>query len=119
MMRETRHMSLLKSLKKATVILLVSGMTQYVFAVDGTMHGSASSKSARSSYSSLKKDLHLSLHSGFNFNSNKSFNFHKVNRVTMFNSVVTYQKGNVTYFLPYKHKTVLQKFKTPTAPAIR
>jgi hypothetical protein len=37
----------------------------------------------------------------------------------MFNSVVTYQKGNVTYFLPYKHKTVLQKFKTPTAPAIR
>jgi hypothetical protein len=33
-----------------------------------------------------------------------------------FNSVITYQKGNVTYVIPSKNKTILQKFKTPEKP---
>ena len=101
--------------KKNTIIFLVVGLTQGVFAVDGTMNGGGSKKS---SFSTIKKDLNLSLRSGFSI-SNKSFGYRKSNKSMMFNSVMSFQKGNVTYFLPYKNRTILQKFKTPVAPSIR
>ncbi len=101
--------------KKTAIIFLIIGFTQYVFAVDGTMNGGGSKKN---SFSSIKKDLNLSLRSGFNI-SNKSFGYKKSNKAMMFNSMMSFQKGNVTYFLPYKNKTILQKFRTPSAPSIR
>ena len=111
----SNHKSSLWFAKKITIIFLVVGLAQGVFAVDGTMNGGGSKKS---SFSTIKKDLNLSLRSGFNI-SNKSFGYKKSNKAMMFNSVMSFQKGNVTYFLPYKNRTILQKFKTPVAPSIR
>jgi hypothetical protein len=99
---------------KAAIAAVVFSISQYVFAIDGTLGGGVKSKST---FSTLKKDLTLSLKSGYSFNGNKSFNSRS--QRGMFNSVVSYQKGNVTYYLPYKNKPVLQKFKTPSAPVIR
>ena len=99
--------------------MAIFGMTQYVFAVDGTLNGGGRSKSKNSTFSSIKKDLNISLKSGYNFNGNKSFGFQKKGKVSMFNSMVSYQKGNVTYYMPYHNKPILQKFKTPSAPVIR
>jgi hypothetical protein len=104
-------------IRKTLVVMAIFGLTQYVFAVDGTLNGGG--KSRKSTFSNIKKDLNLSLKSGYSFNGNKSFGFDKKGRISMFNSVVSYQKGNVTYYLPYKNKPVLQKFKTPSAPVIR
>jgi hypothetical protein len=101
--------------KKIAIIFMIVGFTQYVFAVDGTLNGGGSKKN---SFSTIKKDLNLSLRSGFNI-SNKSFGYKKSNKTMMFNSMMSFQKGNVTYFIPYKNKTILQKFKTPSAPSIR
>jgi len=101
------------------VVMAIFGLTQYVFAVDGTMNGGGNSKSKNSTFSNIKKDLNISLRSGYNFKNNKSFGFQKSGKNAMFNSVVSYQKGNVTYFFPSRNKPLLQKFKTPSAPVIR
>jgi hypothetical protein len=84
-----------------------------VFAVDGIV---SKSKSAKSAYSNMKKNLSLSLSSGYTYRDNRSFGFKKSGKDNTFNSVITYQKGNITYMLPYKNKSALQRFKTPEKP---
>ena len=93
------------------VALLFVSVT--VFAVDGIVSKSKSSKAA---YSNMKKNLSLTLNSGFSYRDNRSFGFRRMGKENSFNSVITYQKGNITYMLPYKNKTVLNKFKTPEKP---
>jgi hypothetical protein len=84
-----------------------------VFAVDGIVSKSKSSKAA---YSNMKKNLSLSLGSGFSYRDNRSFGFKRMGKDNSFNSIITYQKGNITYILPYRNKSVLNKFKTPQKP---
>jgi hypothetical protein len=115
-MDKPKHSTLKNVCKKIATIFLVVSLTQTVFAVDGTMNGGGKAK--KSSFSNIKKNLNISLRSGFNI-SNKSFNSRQGDKVTMVNSMMSFQKGNVTIFIPYKTKTFMQKFKTPMAPAIR
>lgn len=84
-----------------------------VFAVDGIV---MKSKSTKSSFSNMKKNLTLSLREGFYYKDNKSFGYRKNGGTSAFNSVITYQKGNVTYIMPYRNKVILNKFKTPQKP---
>ena len=94
--------------------VLILGITHAVFAVDGIV---TKSRSSKASFSNLKKNLSLSLHSGFSYHDNKSFGFKKVDKDHFFNSMISFQKGNITYILPYKNKMLLHKFKTPQKPA--
>jgi len=43
-------------------------------------------------------------------------NIEKAPQQTTLQSIITYQKGNTIFILPYKHKVLLPKFKTPEAP---
>ena len=43
-------------------------------------------------------------------------NVEKAPQQTTLQSIITFQKGNTTFILPYKHKVILPKFKTPEAP---
>ena len=86
-----------------------------VFAVDGIVSKSKS-KSSKAAYSNMKKNLSLGLGSGFSYRDNRSFGFKRMGKDNSFNSIITYQKGNITYILPYKNKSVLNKFKTPQKP---
>ncbi len=118
-MKPVNHKKPMQFIRKILVVLAIFGLTQYVFAVDGTMNGGGNKKSKNSTFSNIKKDLNISLRSGYNFSNNKSFGFQKSGKISMFNSMVSYQKGNVTYFFPSRNKPLLQKFKTPSAPVIR
>jgi hypothetical protein len=118
-MQSLNHKIPTQFIRKTLVVLAIFGLTQYVFAVDGTMNGGGNKKSKNSTFSTIKKDLNISLKTGHNFNNNKSFGFQKKGSISMFNSMVSYQKGNVTYFFPSRNKPALQKFKTPSAPVIR
>lgn len=100
---------------KAAIVAVVFAMSQYVFAIDGTLGGG---KGKTSTFSTLKKDLNISLKSGYSFGNNKTYGSSR-NQKGMLNSVISYQKGNITYYVPMKNKPVLQKFKTPSAPVIR
>ncbi len=119
-MKPSQNNLLTRFAKKVLVLTVLFSMAQYVFAVDGNMNGGGSrSKTSKSKFSTIKSDLNLSLKYGYSYNGNKSFDFRKTNNVILVNSVVTYKKGNVTYILPYKNKIILQRFKTPAAPAVR
>ncbi len=101
-------------LKKGfAALILFIGISQLALAVDGII---VKSKSSKSSFSNMKKNLTLTLHSGFSYHDNRSFGFNKIEKTRSFNSIISYQNGNVTYILPYKNKTLLQKFKTPQKP---
>lgn len=101
---------------KVLVLSAVMGLGQFVFAVDGvlTSGGGKNSKT----FSTIKKDLQFSLKSGYTLHGVHSARG-KGMKQGMYNTVVSYQKGNVTYYLPYKSRPVLSKFKTPSAPVIR
>ena len=79
-------------------------------AVDGII---VKSKSSKSTFSNMKKNLTLTLHSGFSYNDNKTFGFKKNERHNNFKTIISYQKGNIKYNIPFKNKVILQKFKTP------
>lgn len=99
--------------KKAGVLSIGLTLSICVFAIDGIV---MKSKSGKSSFSNMKKNLSLSLREGFSYKDNKSFGFKRNGHTVMFNNVITYQKGNITYILPYRNKVVLNKFKTPQKP---
>lgn len=84
-----------------------------VYAVDGIVTKSKSSKAA---YSNMKKNLSLSLSSGYNYHDTRSVSLKKSSREHSINTLITYKKGNISYILPIKTRTVLQKFKTPEKP---
>lgn len=100
-------------IRQSIALLAVLVLSHAVFAVDGIV---VKSKSSKASFSNMKKNLTLNLNAGFTYNSNRSFGFRKTGKENMFNSVIAYQKGNITYMLPYKNKSILQKFKTPQKP---
>lgn len=97
--------------KKLVVVLALFSMAHYVFAVDGTIDGGKKSKA----FSTLKSDLNFSLKSGYTYRGNKNFGTRRTLNTVQSNSVITYQRGNVTWVLPYRNKTtILNKFKTPS-----
>jgi lactam utilization protein B len=64
----------------------------------------------------MKKNLTLSLNAGYSYKDNRSFGFKKMGSNEQFSSMITYQKGNITYVLPYKNKALIHRFKTPQKP---
>lgn len=94
-------------------LLVVSG---WVFAIDG-IFGVKAARTA--TFSTFKKDLNLSLRSGFTFQGNKAMDRTSSSSKVVLNGFVTLQKGNVYYHIPNNHKVILSKFKTPSAPVIR
>jgi hypothetical protein len=102
-----------KILRIAIALVMVFTISITVYAIDGIL---MKSKSSKSSLSNMKKHLSLSLREGFSYRDNKAFGYKRHGNMVMFNNVITYQKGNVTYIIPYKYKIVLNKFKTPTKP---
>lgn len=101
------------SITKSIALVAVIVFSHAAFAVDGIV---VKSKSSKASFSNMKKNLTLNLNAGFTYSGNRSFGFKKTGKENMFNSVISYQKGNITYMLPYKNKSILQKFKTPQKP---
>ena len=112
-MAKPTSISIGKIFKKMTVMSIALTLSVCVFAIDGIV---MKSKSGKSSFSNMKKNLSLSLREGFSYKDNRSFGFKRNGHTVMFNNVISYQKGNITYVLPYRNKVVLNKFKTPQKP---
>ena len=100
-------------IKKSIAFFAVIVLSHAVLAVDGII---IKSKSSKASFSNIKKNLTLNMNAGFTYKGNRSFGFKKVGKENMFNSVISYQKGNITYMIPYKNRGILQRFKTPQKP---
>ena len=112
-MLQSHNISFNKFMRLVSALTLVLAISATVYAIDGIV---MKSKSSKSNFSNMKKHLSLSLRDGFSYRDNKAFGYKRHGNTVMFNNVITYQKGNVTYIVPYKNRVVLNKFKTPTKP---
>jgi hypothetical protein len=113
-----RHIRIARLIRNAGIFAILFTAAQYVFAVDGKLN-SGGGNSGSTSFSHLKKDLNISLRYNLTYQGNRSFGFRQNDRVTTFNSLMTYQHGNVTIAMPYRHNVILPRFRTPSASAIR
>jgi hypothetical protein len=118
-MRIPNHKKPLGARSLVIAAMLTVSITSVVFAIDGVLTNGGRSASTKNSYSNLKKDLRMSLNSGFMFHDNRNMGSLKGGKSGQLNSVMSVQKGNVTLFLPMKTKPVMNRFRTPTAPPVR
>ena len=87
----------------------------YVFAIDGTF---GSSKAGSTTLALIRSRMDVSLNSGYQFQSNRNMGMQPGSK-GMYQSIISYQKGNFTYNVPVRQPQVMVKFKTPVAPVIR
>ncbi len=100
-------------IKPTLLLLIVISFSIYVFGIDGT-NGTIKKSNV---FSSIKSDLRLSLHSGFQYSGSKILNIQRTPTSVITNSIVTYQKRNVTWVVPQKTKvSIFNRFKTPSQP---
>jgi hypothetical protein len=71
------------------------------------------SKNTKVVFSNLKSTMNFSLRNGMMYRSNKVVSTQRCEKSVLYNSVVTYSKGNTIYIIPHKQSLFVSKFKTP------
>jgi len=61
--------------------------------------------------STLRNSIGFNLKTGLSYKGSLLTSTKTVGNSIMANSLVTYQKGNITYIIPYKHKIVVPEMK--------
>lgn len=97
-------------IKKAAIILALVSATTVVFADRGT--GRKSNKvrtnlNINPSSASLKTTILANIKNGLSYKGSFLANRQVNNTVISSNTLMTYQKGNTTYILPYKNKVAV------------
>jgi len=65
-------------------------------------------------FNTLKNSIGFNLKSNLKYRGNTILNQQKVGNSIFTNSIVSYQKGNTIYILPYKQKVLIQSY-SPSA----
>ncbi|HMK26147.1 MAG TPA: hypothetical protein VK483_08965 [Chitinophagaceae bacterium] len=99
------------SRKLAVILLLVvSAAGAYATLGDGKSKSTAHKSPLLSNRTSLKPGL-FSLKSGYSYRGNNVITNNSEKRYIRLNTVVTVQKGNISYIVPLKKKAILQNVK--------
>lgn len=96
--------------KKAIVFTMISAVAIAAFA----SLGEGTSKAKKVSLLNTKQTVtpgKFSLRSGYQYRGSQVINQQKSDNIVTLNSLVTYQKGNLTYILPLKTTVNIQKIK--------
>ncbi|MDB5279954.1 MAG: hypothetical protein JWR61_4909 [Ferruginibacter sp.] len=93
--------------KKLLTIALLFGIAQVAMADRGV--GKKKNKTILNIYtpSTLRNSIAFNLKSGLSYKGSLLTSTQTVGNSIMANSLITYQKGNITYVIPYKHKIVM------------
>lgn len=110
-----RHINILDIFKKGGALLVGLGLAVFSFASvsmpagDGGGDGDKAPKtSTQFSFSPLKvRDNLFTLKAGPFYRGNNLFEEEKHPASVTVTDAITYQKGNITYILPYRHKVFL------------
>lgn len=94
----------------ALMCLYVVSFGSYVGAGDKT---DTKNKSTKAVFSNLKSTMNFSLRNGMLYRGNKIVSSQRCEKSVLYNSVITYSKGNTIYIIPHKQSLFLSKFKTP------
>lgn len=96
--------------KKATVLTLISVTAIAAFASLGDSKTKGKKTSLLNNRFTVTPGK-FSLKSGYQYRGSQVINQQKTNSIVTLNSIVTYQKGNLTYILPLKTTVNTQKIK--------
>jgi hypothetical protein len=99
-----RYTSIAKGFRRKTIISFVLvGFAALAFASMGG-GGAKKSKTVKADFVPIRTTNGFTLKAGPSYHGSLIFGQEKNKNVISFNSVVTYQKGNTTYILPYKYR---------------
>jgi hypothetical protein len=98
--------------KKLLAIVMLFSIAQAVFA-DRGVGKKNKNKTILNIYtpSTLRNSIAFNLKSGLSYKGSLLTNTQTSGNSIMSNSLITYQKGNVTYIIPYKHKVAIPETK--------
>lgn len=101
--------------KKALTSFVMLSLAVFAFGSMGG-GGNKSKKSVKGTdFTPVRTINGFTLKAGPSYRGSMTFGQEKVNNVISFNSVVTYQKGNTTYILPYKYKMQTNAFSSKSS----
>jgi hypothetical protein len=107
-----RISSIAKGFKRKTIIsFMLVAVAALAFASMGG-GGNKKSKSVKTDFVPIRTTNGFTLKAGPSYRGSMTFGQEKTRNVISFNSVVTYQKGNTTYILPYKYKMQASSFQS-------
>ena len=102
-------MSLKKSIatsfaKKTITSLFLTGLAVFAIASMGGGGNKSKNKTVKVDVTPIRTTNGFTLRSGVNYHGSMIFGQERSNSLISYNSVVTYQKGNTTYILPYRYR---------------
>ncbi|MDB5199985.1 MAG: hypothetical protein JWO92_1948 [Chitinophagaceae bacterium] len=99
-----------KKSKIAAIILLVCFVTLVAIADRGGFGRRNKIHFNIITLNTLKNSVAFNLKSGLSYKGNTILNHQQVGNSIFTNSIVSYQKGNTIYILPYKQKILIQSY---------
>ena len=99
--------------KKLLGLFLLFGMVQVAFADKGSGKKTKAKASINicTTGMNLKKSVAFNLKSGLSYTGSLLTQNRTIGSSILSTSLITYQKGNITYILPYKHKLVIPEVR--------
>ena len=98
--------------KKLFAIALLTGIVSIAFADRGAGKKSKSRILLNiSNVASFKNTIVFNLKTGLSYKGSLLSNHQTMGSSIMNNSIVTYQKGNTTYIVPYRHKIIMPEMR--------
>lgn len=108
------HSKMLKTSKLALIALVFSFVTYVAIADRGGFRRKNNIHLNITTLNTLKNSVVFNLRSGLNYKGATILNHEASGNSIFTNSLLSYQKGNTIYILPYKQKIVLQSY-TPAS----
>jgi hypothetical protein len=102
----------LASTKKAFTSFILIGLAVFALASMGGGGNKTKNKSIKADLTPIRTTNGFTLKAGPNYHGSMIFGQEKTKDVISFNSVITYQRGNTTYILPYKYKLQTSSFQS-------
>ena len=101
---------MVRSFKIASILLLICFVTYVAIADRGGFGRKNKIHFNIITLNSLKSSIGFNLKSGLTYKGNTVINQQQVGNSIFTNSIVSYQKGNTVYILPYKQKNLIQSY---------
>ena len=98
--------------KTFTSFILVGFAAMALASMGGGKNKSKNNSSVRPDITPIRTTNGFTLKAGPNYRGSMILGQDKNNAIISFNSIVTYQKGNTTYILPYKYKLQTSSYQS-------
>lgn len=95
-----------------TIVIMMAGVAATVYADRGNGRKARTKTNLNiNTANTLKRSIALNINSGLNYKGSFLYRSAKATPGYMQN-IITYQKGNTTYILPYRHKFVMPDMRS-------